>query len=36
MLDLEKVVLIMFTLDTEIIPKETAWFMSYKETTEEI
>ncbi len=36
MLDLENLTLIKFAEDTMIVPKETAWFQSYKENTTEI
>ena len=36
MLGLEKMVLVMFTKDTMILPKETAWFQSYFENSEDL
>ena len=36
MLKLEKMVLVMFSKDTMIIPKESAWFESYFEKTDTI
>lgn len=36
MLNLEKMVLIMFNKDTMIEPKETAWFQTFKENTNEL
>ena len=36
MLGLEKMLLIMFTKDTMILPKETAWFQSYFDNSEDL
>ena len=36
MANLEKLVLIKFTEDTMIVPKETAWFETFEEKTDKI